>query len=387
MNEELKIFVFTLAISPYDVRVFERLQEEKIDLQLFVCKETLPIRHWKPGWGELRVTVQKCWSYCAQWSHGKGFAEGVWRHFPYDTLWILIRNRPDVVITQQLGFRTLQAVLYRILFRRSRLIIWLGISEHSELGISSWREKLRKAMLRWADAVSANGAGARRYLKKLSVQTEKVFTLPYGTLVDSLVSIPLERDPGVARRLLFVGQLITRKGLMPFLHALSEWLRKHPNEKCEFLIAGSGLLREALEKFPRPASLMLRFAGSVRSDELNQIYRQGGIFVFPTLADEWGLPVSEAMVAGLPVLGSIYAQAVEELVEEGVTGWTFRTDEAEEMYSALDRAMNASLGRLAEMRGMARERARGAGPEFGAKRLWQAIDPAQPPEPQASRHT
>lgn len=385
MNADLKIFVFTLAISPYDVRVFEHLQKEQKNLRLFVSKERLPIRDWKPGWGELRVTVQKCWSYWAQWSHGKGFAEGVWRHFPYDTLWILLRNRPDVVITQQLGFRTLQAVMYRILFRRSRLIIWLGISDHTEKGTPGWREKLRKALLRWADAVSANGAGARRYLKKLSVQTEKVFTLPYGTVVDSLVSIPLEREPGVARRLLFVGQLIERKGLAPFLHVLSEWLRRHPNEKCEFWIAGKGPMREALEKFPRPASLALRFAGSVRSDELNRIYRQGGIFVFPTLADEWGLPVSEAMVAGLPVLGSVYAQAVEELVEEGVTGWTFRTDDAEEMYGALNRAMRVPLGRLAEMRRMARERSRATGPEFGAKRLMEAIDLAQPAEPQASR--
>jgi glycosyltransferase involved in cell wall biosynthesis len=31
----------------------------------------------------------------------------------------------------------------------------------------------------------------------------------------------------------------------------------------------------------------------------------------------WGLLVNEAMAAGLPVLGSVYAQAVEELVQDG----------------------------------------------------------------------
>jgi glycosyltransferase involved in cell wall biosynthesis len=387
VNSELKIFVFALAISPYDVRVFEHLQKEQKDLRLFVSKERLPIRDWKPGWGDLRVTVQKCWSYWAKWSHGQRFAERVWRHFPYDTLWILVRDRPDVVITQQLGFRTLQAVVYRVLFRRTRLIIWLGISDHTEKGTPGWREKLRKAMLRWADVVSANGAGARRYLKKLGVPADKVFTMPYGTVIDPLVSVPLEREPEVARRLLFVGQLIERKGLAPFLQVMSEWLRRNPEDKCEFWIAGRGPLREALEEFPRPASLVLRFAGSVQSDELSQIYRQGGIFVFPTLADEWGLPVSEAMVAGLPVLGSIYAQAVEELVEDGVTGWTFRTDEAEEMYRALDRAMTVPFGRLAGMRRMARERARRMSPEFGAKCLLGAIHLTRPTETPARGRT
>jgi glycosyltransferase involved in cell wall biosynthesis len=383
VNADLKVFVFALAISPYDVLVFEHLQKEQKDLQLFVSQERLAVRDWKPGWGDLRVTVQKCWSYWAESSYRQGFAEKVWRHFPYDTLWILIRNRPDVVITAQLGFRTLQAVMYRILFRRSRLVIWLGISDHTEKGLPGWREKLRTALLRRADAVSANGASARRYLKKLGVPAEKIFALPYGTVVDPLLSIPLEREPGVARRLLFVGQLIERKGLAPFLQVLSEWLREHPDENCEFWIAGRGPLRESLEKFPRSASLELRFAGSVRSDELSQIYRQGGIFVFPTLADEWGLPVGEAMVAGLPVLGSVYSQAVEELVEEGVTGWTFRTDETEEMYRALDRAMKVPLGRLAEMRRTSRERARRMGPEFGAKRLGEAIHLAHAAEAHA----
>jgi len=34
VNADLKIFVFTLAISPYDVRVFEHLQKEQKNLRL-----------------------------------------------------------------------------------------------------------------------------------------------------------------------------------------------------------------------------------------------------------------------------------------------------------------------------------------------------------------
>ncbi len=50
------------------------------------------------------------------------------------------------------------------------------------------------------------------------------------------------------------------------------------------------------------------------------MFEQGGILVFPTLSDEWGLVVNEAMAAGLPVLGSRYSEAVEEMVETDVTG-------------------------------------------------------------------
>ena len=54
--------------------------------------------------------------------------------------------------------------------------------------------------------------------------------------------------------------------------------------------------------------------------------RKVGVLVFPTLADEWGLVVNEALAAGVPVLGSLYSQAVEELVRDGENGWTFRPD-------------------------------------------------------------
>jgi glycosyltransferase involved in cell wall biosynthesis len=374
MRKDLKVFIFAPGISPYYVSVFKQLRESLGKLHIYICKRQFPFRDWKPGWGDLSVTVQRCWSYWTSWDHEQGFSERIWRLLPYDTLLILIRERPDVVISLQLGFRTLQAVIYRRLFPKSRLIIWTNVSDHTEKGLPGWRVRLRKALLRRADAVSANGAGARRYLRSLGISPERIFPLPYGTNVRPLLGIPLERKPEVDRRFLFVGQLIPRKGLEPFLRVLSDWLENNRTSSCEFWIAGRGPLRESLEKFPVPSRLHLKFLGSVWSDELDQVYREGGIFVFPTLADEWGVPVNEAMVAGLPVLGSLYAQAVEELVEEGVSGWTYRPDHAAEIYQAVTRAMNVREDHLLEMRRVARERARVLEAEYGASCLLGAVD-------------
>jgi glycosyltransferase involved in cell wall biosynthesis len=72
------------------------------------------------------------------------------------------------------------------------------------------------------------------------------------------------------------------------------------------------------------------------------------------MADEWGLVVNEALAAGVPVLGSAYAQAVEELVEEGRTGWIFRPDHEDELYAALERFFAATESELNEMRVLAR---------------------------------
>jgi glycosyltransferase involved in cell wall biosynthesis len=160
---------------------------------------------------------------------------------------------------------------------------------------------------------------------------------------------------------------------------LSEWLQKHPREKCEFWIAGDGPLRGELEKYPAPPQLRLRFLGSVAYEELPELYAQGGIFVFPTLADEWGVVVNEALAAGLPILGSLYSQAMEELVEDGRNGWTFRPDHGDEMYAALDRAMTATEEQLDEMRLAGRERVRSLSPAYGAECFVDAIEYVCPP--------
>ena len=46
---------------------------------------------------------------------------------------------------------------------------------------------------------------------------------------------------------------------------------------------------------------LVRFVGFVAPDELNALYRLARMMVFPSLFEGWGLPVLEAMSAGLPL--------------------------------------------------------------------------------------
>jgi glycosyltransferase involved in cell wall biosynthesis len=104
------------------------------------------------------------------------------------------------------------------------------------------------------------------------------------------------------------------------------------------------------------------------------VYADAGILAFPTLADEWGLVVNEAMAAGLPVLGSLYGQSVEELVTDGETGWTFRPDHVDEFDAALGRALATPAAELDRMRAVARGRAARLTPEFVAGRICEGIE-------------
>jgi len=81
--------------------------------------------------------------------------------------------------------------------------------------------------------------------------------------------------------------------------------------------------------------------GHIEYDELPRWYTEADVVVFPTLADEWGVVVAEALAAGVPVLGSVYSQAVDELIEPFKNGWLFRPDSQEETYASLKAALEA----------------------------------------------
>jgi glycosyltransferase involved in cell wall biosynthesis len=56
-------------------------------------------------------------------------------------------------------------------------------------------------------------------------------------------------------------------------------------------------------------------------DDLRAAYSAADLLVFPTLFDPWGLPITEALACGLPVVASARAGA-SGVIAEGVTGTT-----------------------------------------------------------------
>jgi glycosyltransferase involved in cell wall biosynthesis len=168
---------------------------------------------------------------------------------------------------------------------------------------------------------------------------------------------------------------VERKGLLPFLVVLRRWTDEHPNVSVEFDIAGDGPLRPALESFVGAPNLTVRILDPVPYDQLPGLYAGADVFVLPTLADEWGVVVNEAMAAGLPVLGSRHSQAVEELVSEDETGWTFTPESIDTVSDALDRALGSTVADRQRMGTIACRRALELTPDRMADRIAETLCP------------
>ncbi len=368
----MRVALLMNFVAPYRVPLFERLRDLVGEFRVMISTPMEDDRAWAPDWGTLDVEVQRNVTLRPNSVDPAGFSRRLQVHVPYDTVPKLLGYAPDVVISAELGFRTLQAVMYRTLRPRSRLIVWCLLSEHSERSWGRARIMLRRAILGRADGVLVNGESGARYIQRFGVRDSLIARINQPVDVSRFAAAQRTRPPEACTRLLHVGMLNERKGVLPFARRLIAWsMAQHPARPLEMWFLGDGPVRAELEALPWPSVLTPRFCGNLPYDEVPGVYAECDMLVFPTLLDEWGLVVNEAMAVGLPVLGSIYSQAVEELVVEGETGWLFDPLSQPSMDAAIARALSAPG--LAAMRSRGQARIAGLTPDTAAARIAEAV--------------
>ena len=372
----LSVALLTNFIPPYQRPVLDLLSMRYRRLRVLLSTAMEKNRPWTVDWQGLDVVVQNTFTLKGNWHHARGFSEPLAVHVPFDTVQQLRKFSPDVVISAEMGVRTLFAILYRQLHPRSRLVIWAEAAEPNDGGRGIARRIARRVFVKNADAFLAVGGYTVEYLRRIGADNSKIFKVAYASDLARFSVNGLQRSPDAAKRLLFSGQLVERKGLIPFLGILADWAAAHPQQPVEFWLVGDGPLRSTIESFPLPPNVKLVLRGVFQYADLPAIYSEAGVFVLPTLADTWAVVVNEALAAGLPVLGSVYAQAVAELVENGYNGWTYRIDNRQEAFAALQRMMDTSLVELEVMRANARDVAKNLSPEKVAGLIDAAVSSA-----------
>jgi len=352
-----KVALLTNFVAPYRVPVFNYLASQLGELRILVSTPMEQDRPWRPEWGDLDVRIQRSLSFSSSLRHLDGTLMKAQVHLPYDTFFQLLRFRPNCTISGEMGLRTLMAWLYRQIFRRSRLVIWATLSDRTETAAGPIRTYLRKLLLSGADAVMTNGSAGKRYLLSLGYPEKHIYKI--GQAIDlDLFRAPPTRPEDRAHDILFVGKLEPYKGLVPFLANLGEWANEHPETHFRFGILGSGSEKLAVEAAlaALPPSIEAKILDPLPYDAMAGLYAQYGVLVLPSLFEEWGLVVNEAMASGAIVLGSKNAQAVEELVEDGVTGFTFDPYLKNSSHVALSRLSDATPKELDQIRRSAQAR-------------------------------
>ena len=159
-----------------------------------------------------------------------------------------------------------------------------------------------------ADRIVVNSDWSKKALQKIGTNSEKIEIIPLAyTPPDRVKSFtriyPSKFSQQRRLRVLFLGQIILRKGVATIFEAI-DFLK---NEPMEFWFVGS-LGINIPEKIKNNSKV--KWFGSVSRRATASYYQQADVFLFPTLSDGFGLTQLEAQAWQLPVIASQYCGAV-----------------------------------------------------------------------------
>ncbi len=144
--------------------------------------------------------------------------------------------------------------------------------------------------------------------------------------------------------ILYSGKYITKKRPMDLLqayHSLND-------EKAALVFLGDGEIRKEMEEYISDHKLQhVYLTGFKNQSEVGKYFATADIFVLPSGAGEtWGLVVNEAMNFELPVIVSDLVGCAEDVVKDGLNGYTFKCGDISTLKSALNVLLNDSTARL-----------------------------------------
>jgi glycosyltransferase involved in cell wall biosynthesis len=342
-NRKLKLALLTNMIAPYRLPLYSVLADQ-FDLLLLhggreanrdswnTLEEALPnarvVRAW--GW-QIRHTKKV---------NGEVFDEK-FTHVTPGFLWHLLCFRPAGVISTEMGFRSIIALVYGALFRKP-VWIWWGGTLHSERGIGPLKKVIRKAFALWADHWVSYGQTSTEYLLQLGVKADRILE-SQNAIDDERFKASVEPAWEIQPRpvVLHVGQFIERKGVGSLLDAAATL--QQDGREFSLLLVGNGRDKQAIERRARSLGLRnVHFRPAQTPDRMPSVYRSADLVVFPTLEDVWGLVANEAIISGIPVLCSKYAGCAPELfTPENI----FSPEDSNEFSQKLGTAISGGLSK------------------------------------------
>lgn len=194
-----------------------------------------------------------------------------------------------------------------------------------------WRDEVwlinprKEEALAYTDYVLTLSRFAAQSMLRHGWPAERLFTVPLGVDTDRFEAKTDYHRAGPLR-LLFVGTLTRRKGIVPLLEAVR---RLSPRTVTLTLIGPMADARDLLNAY----SGHFHYLPFLHHEALAEHYRRADLFVFPSLLDSWAQTVVEAMACGTPAIVSNRTGA-SEVIEQG-GGWIIPANDPQALAEAI----------------------------------------------------
>ena len=225
--------------------------------------------------------------------------------------------------------------------------------------VAALRAEEREALVTRERAVYAGAAAVfamsdylrRSFVADFGLPDDKVHTVFAGANLDLEALPPLRDHRNGSPTVLFVGKQWERKGGPVLLKAFHGVRRALP--RARLVVAGCAP--------PVADAPGVEVVGAVDKNapdgqrRLAALYQSADVFCMPSRFEPFGVVFVEAMLHGLPCVGSDRC-AIPEIIAQGETGWIVPADDAGALRDRLIEVL-AQADALTEMRRRCRERA------------------------------
>ncbi len=224
---------------------------------------------------------------------------------------------------------------------------------------AGWRKSLKDLIypivLDWASIAIPGGTRQSKLFRTYGISEDKIRISHMTTDTRALRDIrtkPREefrRELNIAETdviVEFVARLEWYKGVSVMLDGFEKALKM--NSTLLLVVIGDGSMAEQVEEFRKKHPDRVIMTGRQPKDAVVQWMRAGDILAVPSLREQWGMVVNEAMTCGLPVLVSDACGCVDDLLENGRTGLVFPSGDSDALASALA-TLAADSGLRAEL--------------------------------------
>lgn len=333
MSRPVRLTLLTEIPAPYRIPIFNAVAErDDVELSVLFLRDRDPKRpHYAAdpaSFGFARRTVP-------------GFhvvRGGRWLIVNAGVAGALIRSRPDVVVVGGWAQPAFWQALVVARLRRLPVVAWVESTSRDKRSGSLLLERAKRRFLLACAGFAVPGRASADYLRELGVPEERISIAPNAADVD-LFGAPADRAAlrsrlGISRTcVLCVARLDPEKAIDLAIRAVG----RLPQD-VELALAGTGTEERSLRALAQEvAPGRVRFLGFLQPSELADWYRAADAFVLPSRSEQWGIPLNEAAVAGLPLVATDAVGAAHDLIEDGVNGFRVPVGDEQELADALER--------------------------------------------------
>ena len=336
-----RLVILTEIIAPYRIPVFNVLARRAgLDLHVIFLAETdETLRQWRVYKNEICFSHQILPSW--RWRAGKNsflINRGLWS--------ALNKVSPQVIICGGYNYAASWEALLWARRHEVAFVLWSESNSQDARGGQAWVESLKAYFLRHCDRFVVPGKASFEYLRSLGSPEASILTAPnavdntfFAIQAENARAHPTEFREKLelpSRFILFVGRLVTEKGVFDLIEAYAK-LESGLRSEVGLVFAGNGVSREELaQQAKRISPATVCFPGFAQREDLAGLYALAETLVLPTHSDPWGLVVNEAMACGLPIIVSSVAGCSADLVEDGWNGYVVPPRDSEKFSVAID---------------------------------------------------